>query len=40
MNHPDFLDDKLFYRGIMKIADTQISSDANELTYLYKFSQE
>lgn len=40
MNYADFLGDELFYRGIIEIADTQMSSDANEPTYLYKFSYE
>ncbi|KAL6434744.1 hypothetical protein ACFW04_005157 [Cataglyphis niger] len=40
INYADFLGDVLFYRGIMEVADTQMSSDAKESTYLYKFSYE
>ncbi|XP_070160420.1 juvenile hormone esterase-like isoform X2 [Polyergus mexicanus] len=40
INYADFLGDVLFYRGIMEIADTQMSSDTNEPTYLYIFSYE
>lgn len=40
MNYANFLGDIFFYRGIMEVADAQMSSDNNEPTYLYKFSYE
>jgi len=40
INYADFMGDIYFYRGIMEVVDAQMSSDANEPTYLYKFSYE
>lgn len=40
INYANFLGDIFFYRGIMDVVDVQMSSDANESTYLYQFSYE
>lgn len=40
INYANFYGDLFFYRGIMEVADAQMNSDANEPTYLYKFSYE
>lgn len=40
INYADFLSDALFNRGIMEVADIQISSGGYTPTYLYKFSYE
>jgi len=39
-NYADFLSDALFNRGIMEVADIQMSSGSYTPTYLYKFSYE
>lgn len=40
MNYADFLSDEFFLRGIMQVADIQMSNDDSGKTYLYKFSYE
>ncbi|XP_029158365.1 esterase E4-like [Nylanderia fulva] len=34
----DFIGDQYIYRGIMQAIDTQMNSDVNQSTYLYRFS--
>ncbi|XP_029176814.1 esterase FE4-like [Nylanderia fulva] len=38
MNLSDFIGDQHIYRGIIQAIDTQMNSNVNESTYLYKFS--
>ncbi|KMQ92339.1 esterase e4 [Lasius niger] len=40
INYADFLSDEFFLRGIMQVADIQMSKDDSGKTYLYKFSYE